>query len=196
MHLGRLKSVDTNLKKRAFRARKDNHIKELEDRLASLQAQADSAKHFQQENRDLRSYVSTLQGRLSEASIHCPAPPPSLSQSLPAPHRPSISGRARSIGTRLEQELSRELQGRPSSVHSMAHPSERIQQSPSLQPARPVSSATMMPQDIPMSAADLELLRHSLTPAPLAGGDIYRGPNSGPPDDASVPSRAYAGWIV
>ena len=185
---------------RAFRARKDNHIKELEDRLASLQAQADSAKHFQQENRDLRSYVSTLQARLFEASIHCPAPPPSLSGSLPAPHRPSISGRAPSVGARLQQELSRELQGRPSSVHSMAHPSDRIQdriqQSPSLQPARPVSSATMMPQDIPMSAADLELLRHSLTPAPLAGGDIYRGPNSGPPDEASVSTRAYAGWIV
>ena len=60
---------------RAFRQRKEGHIKTLETQVREFNALNESYKAIQAENYTLREYIISLQGRLLEAQGDYPPPP-------------------------------------------------------------------------------------------------------------------------
>ncbi|KAL9130240.1 MAG: hypothetical protein Q9217_001533 [Psora testacea] len=60
---------------RAFRQRKEGHIKTLENQVREFNALNESYKAIQAENYTLREYIISLQGRLLEAQGEYPPPP-------------------------------------------------------------------------------------------------------------------------
>ncbi|KAL8820675.1 MAG: hypothetical protein Q9223_001168 [Gallowayella weberi] len=84
---------------RAFRQRKEGHIKKLETQVQDYNTLSDSFKALQAENYQLRDYIISLQSRLIESHGEFPQPPSnidinpqrtsaSLTQSIPAPTAP------------------------------------------------------------------------------------------------------------
>ncbi|CAL8581432.1 hypothetical protein XPA_007123 [Xanthoria parietina] len=84
---------------RAFRQRKEGHIKQLETQVKDYNTLSESFKNLQAENYQLRDYIISLQSRLIESHGEFPQPPSnieitlqssgaSLSQSVPAPTAP------------------------------------------------------------------------------------------------------------
>ncbi|KAL8932208.1 MAG: hypothetical protein Q9216_006925 [Gyalolechia sp. 2 TL-2023] len=84
---------------RAFRQRKEGHIKELETQVKDYNALSESYKALQAENYQLRDYIITLQSRLIESQGELPQPPSNIeinsqrpstltNQHVPAPTAP------------------------------------------------------------------------------------------------------------
>lgn len=84
---------------RAFRQRKEGHIKELETQVKDYNALSESYKVLQAENYQLRDYIITLQSRLIESQGELPQPPSNIeinpqrssgpaNQHIPAPTAP------------------------------------------------------------------------------------------------------------
>ncbi|KAL8672119.1 MAG: hypothetical protein Q9168_003393 [Polycauliona sp. 1 TL-2023] len=84
---------------RAFRQRKEGHIKQLETQVKDYNTLSESFKNLEAENYQLRDYIINLQSRLIESHGEFPQPPSnieirlqsssaSLSQSVPAPTAP------------------------------------------------------------------------------------------------------------
>ncbi|KAL8945481.1 MAG: hypothetical protein Q9211_000001 [Gyalolechia sp. 1 TL-2023] len=84
---------------RAFRQRKEGHIKELETQVKDYNALSESYKVLQAENYQLRDYIITLQSRLIESQGELPQPPSNIeintqrssastNQHVPAPTAP------------------------------------------------------------------------------------------------------------
>ncbi|KAL8881452.1 MAG: hypothetical protein Q9198_001353 [Flavoplaca austrocitrina] len=84
---------------RAFRQRKEGHIKQLETQVKDYNTLSESFKNLQAENYQLRDYIISLQSRLIESHGEFPQPPSnieiplqassaSMSQSVPAPTAP------------------------------------------------------------------------------------------------------------
>ncbi|CAO1598563.1 hypothetical protein XANCAGTX0491_002325 [Xanthoria calcicola] len=84
---------------RAFRQRKEGHIKQLETQVKDYNTLSESFKNLQAENYQLRDYIISLQSRLIESHGEFPQPPSnieitlqssgaSLSRSVPAPTAP------------------------------------------------------------------------------------------------------------
>ncbi|KAL8790475.1 MAG: hypothetical protein Q9213_000627 [Squamulea squamosa] len=84
---------------RAFRQRKEGHIKQLETQVKDYNTLSESYKTLQAENYQLRDYIISLQSRLIESHGEFPQPPSnielhphtssaSLSQNVPAPTAP------------------------------------------------------------------------------------------------------------
>ncbi|KAI4206810.1 MAG: hypothetical protein LQ346_000872 [Caloplaca aetnensis] len=71
---------------RAFRQRKEGHIKELEQQVKDYNALSDNFKVLQAENYQLRDYIISLQSRLIESQGEVPQPPSNIDIS---PHRQS-----------------------------------------------------------------------------------------------------------
>ncbi|KAI4121073.1 MAG: hypothetical protein LQ338_006582 [Usnochroma carphineum] len=69
---------------RAFRQRKEGHIKELEAQVKEYNGLSESFKALQAENYQLRDYIISLQSRLIEAQGEVPQPPSNIDIS---PHR-------------------------------------------------------------------------------------------------------------
>ncbi|KAL8728494.1 MAG: hypothetical protein Q9181_005328 [Wetmoreana brouardii] len=87
---------------RAFRQRKEGHIKELEAQVKEYNGLAESYKTLQAENYQLRDYIISLQSRLIESQGEFPQPPSNIeinpqrpsaqsSQHFPAPTAPMAS---------------------------------------------------------------------------------------------------------
>lgn len=68
---------------RAFRQRKEGHIKQLEAQVKDYQNLHESYKAVQAENYQLRDYIISLQSRLIESQGECPQPPSNID--LPRP---------------------------------------------------------------------------------------------------------------
>ncbi|KAL8652030.1 MAG: hypothetical protein Q9226_004438 [Calogaya cf. arnoldii] len=84
---------------RAFRQRKEGHIKQLETQVKDYNTLSESFKNLQAENYQLRDYIISLQSRLIESHGEFPQPPSNIelslhsssapmSQSVPAPTAP------------------------------------------------------------------------------------------------------------
>ncbi|KAL8862335.1 MAG: hypothetical protein Q9178_001344 [Gyalolechia marmorata] len=84
---------------RAFRQRKEGHIKQLETQVKDYNTLSESFKTLQAENYQLRDYIISLQSRLIESHGEFPQPPSNidihphrssapLNQSVPAPTAP------------------------------------------------------------------------------------------------------------
>jgi len=96
-----MNTTDMWLKKqRAFRQRKEENIKKLEQQVREYEAMTGNFKAAQAENHELRQYIFVLQSRLADAIGEYPMPPPNLSiQPLPqpqpaapvAPEQPQVS---------------------------------------------------------------------------------------------------------
>ncbi|KAL8872154.1 MAG: hypothetical protein Q9174_002165 [Haloplaca sp. 1 TL-2023] len=71
---------------RAFRQRKEGHIRQLESQVKEHNDLIEMNKTLQSENYALRDYIISLQGRLIESHGEFPQPPPNLEIS---PQRPS-----------------------------------------------------------------------------------------------------------
>ncbi|KAL8899005.1 MAG: hypothetical protein Q9207_006414 [Kuettlingeria erythrocarpa] len=71
---------------RAFRQRKEGHIKELEQQVKDYNALSENFKVLQAENYQLRDYIISLQSRLIESQGEVPQPPSNIDIS---PHRQS-----------------------------------------------------------------------------------------------------------
>jgi len=76
----------TNSHQRAFRQRKEGHIKQLESQVKDYSALSDSYKAIQAENYQLRDYIISLQSRLIEAQGEFPQPPPNIELPRPSNH--------------------------------------------------------------------------------------------------------------
>ncbi|KAL8967403.1 MAG: hypothetical protein Q9197_005452 [Variospora fuerteventurae] len=63
---------------RAFRQRKEGHIKELEAQVKDYNSLSDSFKILQAENYQLRDYIISLQSRLIESQGEVPQPPSNI----------------------------------------------------------------------------------------------------------------------
>ncbi|KAL9604384.1 MAG: hypothetical protein Q9219_000572 [cf. Caloplaca sp. 3 TL-2023] len=63
---------------RAFRQRKEGHIKDLEAQVKDYNSLSESYKALQAENFQLRDYIITLQSRLIEAQGELPQPPSNI----------------------------------------------------------------------------------------------------------------------
>ncbi|KAI4202245.1 MAG: hypothetical protein LQ348_001537 [Seirophora lacunosa] len=63
---------------RAFRQRKEGHIKELEAQVKDYNSLSDSFKVLQNENYQLRDYIINLQSRLIESQGEVPQPPSNI----------------------------------------------------------------------------------------------------------------------
>lgn len=92
-------TLTNNFEQRAFRQRKEGHIKQLETQVKDYNTLSESYKTLQAENYQLRDYIISLQSRLIESHGELPQPPsnielhphrssPSLSQNVPAPTAP------------------------------------------------------------------------------------------------------------
>ena len=74
------------LLQRAFRQRKEGHIKELEEQVKNYNTMAEINKALQAENYGLRDYIINLQSRLLESQGEFPQPPSNIE--LPHPRAP------------------------------------------------------------------------------------------------------------
>ncbi|KAL8715010.1 MAG: hypothetical protein Q9220_000967 [cf. Caloplaca sp. 1 TL-2023] len=63
---------------RAFRQRKEGHIKQLEAQVKDYDSLSDSYKTLQAENYQLRDYIISLQSRLIESQGEVPQPPSNI----------------------------------------------------------------------------------------------------------------------
>lgn len=88
-------------KQRAFRQRKETHIKSLESQVREYDALNASYKSVQAENYALREYIIALQGDLLQKAGNYPTPPPHLNLQ---PHRGPIpeSSNAQSAASSAE----------------------------------------------------------------------------------------------
>lgn len=75
-----------NHHQRAFRQRKEGHIKQLEAQVKDYSALSESYKAIQAENYQLRDYIISLQSRLIEAQGEFPQPPPNIELPRPSNH--------------------------------------------------------------------------------------------------------------
>ncbi|KAL8720407.1 MAG: hypothetical protein Q9225_002727 [Loekoesia sp. 1 TL-2023] len=73
---------------RAFRQRKEGHIKELEAQVKDYNALSESYKALQAENYQLRDYIITLQSRLIESQGELPQPPSNIEINSQRPSAP------------------------------------------------------------------------------------------------------------
>ncbi|KAK8060416.1 hypothetical protein PG996_010346 [Apiospora saccharicola] len=73
---------------RAFRQRKEHHIKKLEQEVRDFRTMEETYKAVQNENYALREYVIQLQSRLMDSQIELPQPPPGLALHPPRPNAP------------------------------------------------------------------------------------------------------------
>ncbi|KAL8954079.1 MAG: hypothetical protein Q9222_000092 [Ikaeria aurantiellina] len=87
---------------RAFRQRKEGHIKQLEAQVKDYDVLSDNYKTLQAENYQLRDYIISLQSRLIESQGEVPQPPSNIDinpqrppaeakQHVPAPTAPMAS---------------------------------------------------------------------------------------------------------
>ncbi|KAI4174083.1 MAG: hypothetical protein LQ343_002529 [Gyalolechia ehrenbergii] len=74
---------------RAFRQRKEGHIKELETQVKDYNALSESYKVLQAENYQLRDYIITLQSRLIESQGELPQPPSNIEINSQRPSAPA-----------------------------------------------------------------------------------------------------------
>lgn len=84
------------LQKRAFRQRKEGHIKLLEEQVKNYKTLSDDYKAVQNENYQLRDYIINLQSRLLESQGEYPQPPFNIEidhqlrhNGRPAPQQPA-----------------------------------------------------------------------------------------------------------
>ncbi|KAI9782610.1 MAG: hypothetical protein M1839_004856 [Geoglossum umbratile] len=68
---------------RAFRQRKEGHIKKLEEQVRDLHALEENYKAIQAENYQLRDYIINLQSRLIETQGELPPPPLNIDLNQP-----------------------------------------------------------------------------------------------------------------
>ncbi len=73
---------------RAFRQRKEGHIKKLESQVQDYQALHDNYKVLQGENYQLRDYIISLQSRLIESQGDFPPAPGNINLQQPQPGLP------------------------------------------------------------------------------------------------------------
>lgn len=76
------------LQKRAFRQRKEGHIKQLEAQVKDYASLSESYKIIQEENYQLRDYIISLQSRLIESQGDFPQPPSNIEIGAPRPTGP------------------------------------------------------------------------------------------------------------
>ncbi|KAI4202107.1 MAG: hypothetical protein LQ350_002774 [Teloschistes chrysophthalmus] len=79
---------------RAFRQRKEGHIKHLEAQVKDYNSLSESYKTLQAENYQLRDYIISLQSRLIESQGEFPQPPSNIDIS---PQRPSATAHSREL---------------------------------------------------------------------------------------------------
>ncbi|KAL9589111.1 MAG: hypothetical protein Q9203_002100 [Teloschistes exilis] len=79
---------------RAFRQRKEGHIKHLEAQVKDYNSLSESYKTLQAENYQLRDYIISLQSRLIESQGEFPQPPSNIEIS---PQRPSGNAHSREL---------------------------------------------------------------------------------------------------
>ena len=82
----------TSPKQRAFRQRKEGHIKKLEEQVRDYQTLAESFKAVQSENYQLRDYIINLQSRLIESQGDFPPAPSNIDLRQPIGGVPSADG--------------------------------------------------------------------------------------------------------
>ena len=71
---------------RAFRQRKEGHIKQLEAQVKDYSSLTESFKAIQAENYQLRDYIISLQSRLIESQGEFPQPPSNIDLPRPSGH--------------------------------------------------------------------------------------------------------------
>ena len=77
---------DANISQRAFRQRKEGHIKQLEAQVKDYSSLSESYKAVQAENYQLRDYIISLQSRLIESQGDFPQPPSNIDLPRPTGH--------------------------------------------------------------------------------------------------------------
>ena len=98
-------SLPKRLLQRAFRQRKEGHIKTLETQVREFNTLSENFKALQSENYQLRDYIISLQSRLLESQGEYPQPPSNIdiphprtagppNQQIPAPTAPMGSSAA------------------------------------------------------------------------------------------------------
>ncbi|KAK6827934.1 hypothetical protein PG987_011275 [Apiospora arundinis] len=87
---------------RAFRQRKEHHIKKLEQEVRDFRTMEDTYKAVQNENYALREYVIQLQSRLMDSQIELPQPPPGVALHPPRPNAPRAVAHPHPPATVLE----------------------------------------------------------------------------------------------
>ncbi|KAL1977802.1 hypothetical protein VTN31DRAFT_661 [Thermomyces dupontii] len=76
---------------RAFRQRKENYIRTLEEKVKQLDALTESYKQMQNENYQLREYIISLQSRLIDSHNDVPEAPSNIDLTQPRPEPPFVS---------------------------------------------------------------------------------------------------------
>ncbi|KAL1844737.1 hypothetical protein VTK73DRAFT_1883 [Phialemonium thermophilum] len=84
---------------RAFRQRKEQYIKKLEQEVRDYAELENNLKAVQAENYGLREYIITLQSRLLDLHGECPQPPPNVNLAPPHIPPPGVSPSAEQPGT-------------------------------------------------------------------------------------------------
>ncbi|KAK8118621.1 uncharacterized protein PG998_003247 [Apiospora kogelbergensis] len=87
---------------RAFRQRKEHHIKKLEQEVRDFRTMEDTYKAVQNENYALREYVIQLQSRLMDSQIEPPQPPPGVALHPPRSSAPRAVAHPHPPATVLE----------------------------------------------------------------------------------------------
>ena len=82
----------TDNPQRAFRQRKEGHIKKLEEQVRDYQTLAESFKAVQAENYQLRDYIINLQSRLIESQGDFPPAPSNIDLRQPIGGPPGADG--------------------------------------------------------------------------------------------------------
>jgi hypothetical protein len=78
-----LSSSQLTSSQRAFRQRKEGHIKKLEEQVRDYSIMTESYKRLQAENYQLRDYIISLQSRLIESHGEFPQPPSNIDLHAP-----------------------------------------------------------------------------------------------------------------
>jgi hypothetical protein len=122
-------SLTNFLQKRAFRQRKEGHIKQLEAQVKDYTSLSESYKIIQEENYQLRDYIISLQSRLIESQGEFPQPPSNIEihqprstgpppQHIPAPTAQMASTAVTQLQAAAAQAVAADLSG------STKHPLE------------------------------------------------------------------------
>ena len=99
-----IKLTTFTIHQRAFRQRKEGHIKKLEEQVRDYQLLSENYKAVQAENYQLRDYIINLQSRLIESQGDFPPAPSNINLQQPAGGPPPGSHQAGQEGGALNGE--------------------------------------------------------------------------------------------